>query len=336
MNPAPQRIAPPPQAQCRTVLADGGLACITATRRPRDGRSDVKCAVLGSPHVAERMQAVVRAARLTEAVHDTRDQVVLSIDRAPAAQERDWELAAVLADRMVRGIAPLREVCANGWSERWHLGQVMGHDRAADGALLGGTELPHLGALTGHADPAASVSTARAWFPLVSGGAEDRLAWVEVSVFPRDGGAGDEEDTITAPHVDAAQLAAVRAVLAGARDFDGHAIGRWRTVVRFEQPRFQGNSYELALVMADRLARGREFPARGRVIASGCSTAWHAGRVDAVDGCTAKAALVLREACAGDRVLLPLDWKAQLGEGFAMDLRTRGASVACVDRIGII
>ena len=49
---------------------------------------------------------------------DSRDQVVISIDRAPGAHERDWELAVVLADRMVRGVyQPAAPVLANGWSD---------------------------------------------------------------------------------------------------------------------------------------------------------------------------------------------------------------------------
>jgi hypothetical protein len=138
------------------------------------------------------------------------------------------------------------------------------------------------------------------------------------------------------PGADAALQLAVRQVLAGARHFDGRALGRWRTVVRFEQPRFQGQSYELALVLADRLARGREFPARGRVLASGCSRAWHSGVVEGVDGLEPKTRLILREARRGDRVLLPRAWEADLDEAFKLDLRERGASLACIERIGII
>jgi hypothetical protein len=45
---------------------------------------------------------------------------------------------------------------------------------------------------------------------------------------------------------------------------------------------------------------------------------------------------MLREAAAGDRVLLPRGCEAQVPGGFAQALRERGASLACVDRIGII
>eukprot|EP01030_Chromulinospumella_sphaerica_P029034 gene29034-29431_t len=116
----------PDTARCRSVLADGRLLTITASRRPRANRADVKCTVAAAPALAQRMQQVVRMARLTEAVLDTRDQVVLSMDVAPTAQERDWELAAVLADRMVRGVyrPAAANVLALGSSDAWHLGRL--------------------------------------------------------------------------------------------------------------------------------------------------------------------------------------------------------------------
>jgi hypothetical protein len=330
----------PASAQCRTILADGAVATVTATRRARGGRADVKCALAAAPELAQRMQQVVRLARLTEARYDSRDQVVLSIDRVPSVRERDWELAAVLADRMVRGLfQPHAAVCANGWSDEWQLGRVAGcmlRGGPAD-LLRGGVGgVAHLGSLTGQPDQSPSVSSARAWFPIVSGGAGDSLGWVEVSVYPFAHDGADEETTIAVPELDLAQAQAVRQALVGARHFDGRALGRWRSAVRFGQQMFQGNSYELALVLADRLARGREFLPNGRVIASGCSAAWHAGRVDTVAGLEPKCALILRETAAGDRVLLPRAWQPELPAGFIDGLRARGASLACVERIGMI
>lgn len=331
---------------CRSIAPDGSMLTVSATVRPRDGRAELKCSVPDAPELARRMQEVARLARHTEPRFDSREQVVLSLDRAPPPGSRDWELACVLADRLVRGAwqpdprepAPL---VANGWSDAWELGRIDGHQlrRVPVGVLAGGPDgLPHLGALSGHPDPAAAVSSARAWFPLLSGGADDSLCWVEVSVrpAPHDGRDGEEEASIAAPGVDAALQARVRAVLAGARHFDGRGPGQWRSTVRFGAERFQGGSFELALVMADRIARGREFLPRGRVLASGQSSAWHAGRVETVEGVEAKCALLARLAAPGDRILLPRAWDAQLPAGWRDALRVRGASVACVDRIGII
>jgi hypothetical protein len=335
--------AAPMSAECRSMLADGSLLTVSATRRPRAGRAEVKCAAPGDASVAERMLEVVRLARHTEIRFDSRDQVVISIDRAPGPGERDWELAVVLADRMVRGLwQPRGQVVANGWSDAWQLGRIDGHALdapagAPPGALLGGADgLAHLGQLSGHPDPAAAVSTARAWFPLHAGGAADSLCWVEVGVFPLSAALEDEEQAIAVPGQDAARQLAVRQALAGARHFDGRGQGRWRTTVRFGQQHFQGRSFELALVLADRIARGREFLPRGRLIASGQSAAWHAGQVDTVEGLAPKCALLLREAAPGDRILLPRAWQAALPDGFAEQLRALGASVACVERIGII
>jgi hypothetical protein len=329
----------PDTAECRSLLADGSMLTVTATRRPRANRADIKCSAAGSPALAERMLQVLRLARHTEQRFDSRDQVVVSIDRAPGIHERDWELAAVLADRMVRGVwQPAGPALANGWSDAWELGRIRGHDAAGAPAhaLLGGPDgLAHLGMLTGQPDQAGAVSSARAWFPLHSGGINDSLCWVEVSVYPLAQEAGEEDDAIATPGLDLTQQLAVRQALAGARHFDGRGLGRWRSVVRFGQ-RFHGNSFELALVMADRIARGREFLPRGRVIATGCSSAWHAGRVDPVDGREPKCALMLREAVEGDRMLLPADWESALEPGFAQAVRDKGASVACVGRIGII
>ena len=334
----------PAQAVCRSRLPDGQLLTVTATRRERAGRADVKCTVPGDPQLAARLQQAVRLARHTEAKIDSRDQVVLSADRVPAG--RDAELAFVLADRMVRGVWHGRgDVVANGWSDAWQLGRVDGHDvaDAAPDALLGGPDgLAHLGQLDGHPDPGARVSSARAWFPLHSGGEGDSLCWVEVSVHPLESGekadaqAVDEEQTIAVPGADAARQLAVRQALAGARHFDGRGLGRWRTTVRFGADAFAGRSYELALVLADRIARGREFLPRARLLATGCSDAWHAGRVDTVDGLLPKCALLLREAGPGDRIVLPHAWRDKLPAGFADDVRAKGASVTCAERIGII
>ena len=335
--PLPKR---PDTVSVRSRLRGGALVTVTATRRPRGGRAGIKCSAPGAPLLAARMAQVAHLARHTEARHDSRDQVVISMDVAPAETERDWELAVVLADRAVRGLLVLPDgMLANGWSAHWERGRIDGHDLAdaPPGALLGGPgHVHHLGALSGQPDVAASVSSARAWFPLHSGGINDALCWVEVSVYPLMAGEPVDEEAVAAPGLDGVRAQALRQVLAGARHFDGEQTARWRTTVRFGVDTFHGNSHELALVLADRLARGREFVPRGRVIASGCSHAWHAGLVEPVEGLAPKCALIERAAQAGDRVLLPRAWEPALPPGLRDALRARGASLACVERIGII
>ncbi len=335
----------PDTAQCRSLLADGRVLTVTATRRARANRADIKCSVPASAAIAGRMLTVLRLARHTEARFDSRDQVVVSFDTTPGGAERDWELAAVLADRMVRGVyQPLGPVLANGWSEHWQLGRIDGNDVRNDrlaqlpaGAVLGGEGgLSHLGVLTGRPDQAAAVSTARAWFPLHSGGINDSLCWVEVSVYPLQGAAGEEEDSIAVPGLDIVGQSAVRTALAASRRFDAFGVGRWRSVVRFGAARFHGNSWELAAVMADRLARGREFVPRGRIVASGCSSDWQSGVVHPVEAREPKLALMLAQAVAGDRLLVPAAWEASVPAGFTDALAAKGASLACVARIGMI
>jgi len=325
----------PVAASCHTLLADGRLATITATRRPRANRADVKCIAPGNPALEQAMQAVVRLARLTEARHDSREQVVLSIEPAPAPGERDWELAAVLADRLARGVwqCSAGVAIAAGWSDHWQRGELAHGSLTVDGKT---DAIPHLGALTGQPHPGAGVCSARSWFPLHSGGINDSLCWVEVSVhpLPADATPGEEEASIMAPQLDLAMQQSVRQVLAAARHFDGKGLGRWQTAVRFGQPRFQGESWQLALVMADRLARGREWLPRGRLLATGCSAAWHAGRVDTVEARQPKLELLLSQAGPGDRILLPLAWQDALPDGYRAALRARGATLACVGQLG--
>jgi len=55
-----------------------------------------------------------------------------------------------------------------------------------------------------------------------------------------------------------------------------------------------------------------------------------------VDALAPKCALILREAGPGDRILLPKAWESALPQGMREALRARGASLACVERIGII
>jgi hypothetical protein len=45
--------------------------------------------------------------------------------------------------------------------------------------------------------------------------------------------------------------------------------------------------------------------------------------------------LILSQAAAGDRVLLPREWAPELDPGFPAALREKGASLACIERIGM-
>ena len=52
---------PATAVQCRCPLADGSSLTLTATRRPRAGRAEVKCTVAEDARLAERMQQSAEA-----------------------------------------------------------------------------------------------------------------------------------------------------------------------------------------------------------------------------------------------------------------------------------
>lgn len=355
---------------CYAPLASGELTEVTATANLLRGHSVDLAAIKveGAKLIAAALKDVVAQARLTEPSNDERWRLYFHLEPCPSADDRGWELAVVIADRGARGLLPpaVGRVLALGCSDRWDLGRVEPLPGSAQAARLnslgrrsqagdlcilalptddlGHSELEtleataevqrisHLGGLLGHPDPAQGSRGARAWFPLVSGDrAQDRLAWVEVTVLAGDpqGPVGPIAFSGNLPkhHADRG-----REVLTAARDLDGKP-GHWRTSVRFGQHGFSDNSWELALVMADRIARGRDLPAAGRLIATGCSSRWSQGRVERVGGTDDKCRLFLDQAAPGDRILIPAAWRDDLPMGLAQSLASRGASLGILDRL---
>ena len=203
------------------------------------------------------------------------------------------------------------------------------------------TVLSHLGGLTGHPDPAELVSRASVWFPLVAGGngESDTLSRVdiaarEVALDDAMLGAPDQQtaDVIEVNGLPWTQRHAAASVVTSARMLDRYCTRRWHTVVSFSRS-FHMKSYELALVLADRLARGRMLSPRGRLIATGTSENWSIGTVLTVEGIDAKCRLIERQAAAGDRVLLPKSWWPQMPEHFEAGLRNRGVSLAPISEL---
>lgn len=113
--------------------------------------------------------------------------------------------------------------------------------------------------------PGRLVRSYEAWFPTI-GARGAQLASVRVVVTPID------PDTPGAVEVlgttDRDKIRRTHAVLGCVRRNDAHAA-RWRTLVHFSTAAFDGRSFELALAVADRIARGREWPGAGRVLATG-------------------------------------------------------------------
>jgi len=124
---------------------------------------------------------------------------------------------------------------------------------------------------------------------------------------------------------------AVEDVLRLVRRHDPHAA-RWDTLVSLPVVPIQGQSFELALAVADRIARGRDFAGRGRVIATGALDR-HGGRVLPVDGLQRKCALIERAALAWDTVLLPAEWRGRARLDFTDLTGVREPAVVFVERV---
>ncbi len=257
----------------------------------------------GDRTLQQQVRDVVASARLTEFGAAGGWKVAIYMEPPPAPHDSSWELAVVVADRMARGLLPTvaGRTFAMGCSQAWETGrvealsaltqsvrlnqlgdQLQESDRLflaqsddpfaleqANVLIQSGADitlLTHLGGLQGQPDPARAVRRSRVWFPLVSGNhGLDRLAWAEVAVAPRspdENQQSEAEITVTGqcPVGVARQLSDL---LAQAREADSIHVQRWQTAVRFSQWDFTDNSYQLALVMADRIARGREIPAPG-------------------------------------------------------------------------
>lgn len=203
----------------------------------------------------------------------------------------------------------------------------------------------HLGAVLGRPDAADAVRRYRVAFPVVGG--VHRLEWVEVSVRPCT--AGEREWAAAEAGRDAATLLGIARpslsrrvgeVLEQSRLWDGETRHRWHTAVRFSRD-IDDNSWQLALVLADRIARGREIAPKGRLIATGMAahgdTDWQTGAIGAVGQVAQKLDLLLAESLGkGDRVLVPHAARDELDRSTAVArLRERGVTVAAVGHLRI-
>lgn len=194
----------------------------------------------------------------------------------------------------------------------------------------------HLSNLGGHPDPGRLVRTAQVWFPGISGHSDnDRLLRVQVAARPVRDGRDDPLDILGLPVGEQA-----RQVLRDARAGEPRGGAGWQTLVRFQRPaqgdfyQVDGGSWQLALVLADRIARGRDVPPRGRLIATGASSQWMTGVVENVEGIAEKCALIGHQLGPGDRILFPMAWQnAEVCKHLRAQAETMGSSCAAIGRI---
>lgn len=175
------------------------------------------------------------------------------------------------------------------------------HLSSFSGNLRAGTRRPH---------------QAVAYFPVVTGNAA-QLHEVQVTVSPLPSDRQYEEVIRVVGAASAgAQKGAVEAVLKAVRHQERLSARRWETVVHFPNDSVAGDSYQLALAVADRMARGREWPSHaadgtpGRVFATGAIDVGEQrpGRVKTVGEMIVKLSLLKTELRDGDTLLLPSAW----------------------------
>lgn len=167
-----------------------------------------------------------------------------------------------------------------------------------------------------------SIST---YFPVVDlatpNPANDCLLELKVRVAAVD----DAKDSNITVHGGPSQLReSIIALVKAFRTRDNPGNCHWKTWISLPEHEFTGHSFELALLVADQIARGREFPMPHgkRLIATGrlsrdepLNETMHGGTFGSVFLPTAtlarKCDLFRREARPGERILLPGNWLAE-------------------------
>lgn len=323
---------------CHCPLEDGSELIIRASLRTLHGGAAIKCHIAGAEQdwqFTQQVQAIVQLARLHEdamtlvALGPSGQQLILECNRS-AKDTTHWQLAVILLDRLARGTSPPLSAT---WRAAGQIDNLLNGTCSA-GAFIqhGNTKQPidNLRQLSPFAGRAL-LRHQRCYFPLVGSGAHDCLSWLDVYQRPmRD----------MSPHaiilgVDAAQQHQAQTVLSAARSHENKPRMPWRTVLQFAPKSFVGNSWQLALVLADRISRGRAYAPRARLIATGASTRWHEGIVETVAGCEEKTRLLLAQLEPGDRIILPSAWQDTLPTHWAQHIVAKGASYVLIAQLGL-
>jgi len=318
----------------------------------------------------KHFKEVTENARLTEFNPDYHWKVSCYITPEITINDQSWQLAAIIADRAARGLLANEtdRMIALGQSDYWETGQVQpladvqhsnglknikNHKQVNDTIYLASNQqsfskiesqeleqntaniqyITHLGGLTGQPDPNKAVRSATVYFPLINGNTQhDCLASITVTVLPLLEKNTNETALISCQrNLTRTQQRNIKETIEQSREWDKQNNNQWQTVIRFSRDDFQDQSYQLALVMADRIARGREVPAQNRLIATGSSTRWARGEVHNVEQQSSKLQLLLKSAHQNDRILLPSSWQAAI-DGMS-SWADKQVSIACIDKL---
>ena len=187
-------------------------------------------------------------------------------------------------------------------------------------------EASHLSGLSKHATATGPMASSTVFFPVVDGQAELLPLTVKLlAVHDSD----DAQIQITGLIGMADEILQrqqhIRNLLTTIRAKDQpHPQKHWHTIINLPTVPFYGRSFELALVAAERIARGREFPMPDgkRLIATGSVSLLDAGaefvnvgEVSLPLGSMAeKAALFVQAALKGERVMVPANWRIHFAE----------------------
>lgn len=172
-----------------------------------------------------------------------------------------------------------------------------------------------LATLHGAHDVVRRPGVGEAWFPVV-GAVATHLHRLQVAVWPWQHHESEESpiDVVETPLDTSASLnkdlgRQITGMLRAWRRQEQPSQRLWHTVVSVppDLKRVAGDSFQLALVMADRIARGREWPGHGRVLATGavCMDMGSRCKVLDVGDADSKLRAFWSQARAGDTVLLP-------------------------------
>jgi hypothetical protein len=196
------------------------------------------------------------------------------------------------------------------------------------------------GSLSGLRRPRA----AEVLFPVLAGPGGGALNVARVAVSPLPPGNAEEASITVVGSNDLGMVDRAKWAVQTVRKLESPSSRRWQTVIHLPPTSVDGGSFELAVVVADRIARGREWPGPGKVMATGAID-WKggSGRVGHVENEWAgsagspnsgagvhasKTQLMASELMPNDTVLVPTSWLRGV-----KDISALGQQVVFLDHV---